>query len=202
VPLGTGTLFRIGNRHFVVSARHLFDGMDMDQLARVAIPEGPKGGIYTLGHAHVHRPKHSERQFDLALIEFLEAEAIDRLSSGWRFLTLENVAEPSDEGSFVLTGYPVVFTNAEGERVTGGLASVYTRRIRPPELTALADPVVDVDLFFAYMKMASLVEDGTPVEAPALLGASGGSLWEYREPTGGLWTPVSPPAGFGPLSAR
>jgi hypothetical protein len=36
---GTGTLFRINNRHFIVSARHVFES-NVDLLSNLALPDG------------------------------------------------------------------------------------------------------------------------------------------------------------------
>src|SRR5215203_3470526 len=66
-PRGTGTLFEVGGRHLVVTARHLFDGLDAAALNDFCLPEGPKGGVFTLGHCDLHRPK--EPHLDIAFLE-------------------------------------------------------------------------------------------------------------------------------------
>ena len=181
IPRGTGTLFEVGDRQLVVTAKHLFDELEPDDLERFCVPEGPRGGIFTVGNCDLHRPK--EGHVDIAFLEFKERETIERMRTGWRFLTMENVADASPTGDFVLTGYPEPFTIREGSSIVGGLASVYTQRIAvPADLPFSAAPIIEGlnDLFFAYTETATL-GDGTTIPSPVLLGASGGSLWEYCE---------------------
>ena len=46
--LATGTLFKVENRSFIITARHIFD--DLPDPTRLAYPENPtRGGLFTLG---------------------------------------------------------------------------------------------------------------------------------------------------------
>ena len=70
---GTGTLFTIAQRYFLVTASHLFDGKD---LARFVIPSNPiwDPNPYTLGRCTLIKP--SEDFVDIAVLELLEPQTL------------------------------------------------------------------------------------------------------------------------------
>src|SRR5688500_9164027 len=46
IPQGTGTLFRINDRHFIITARHVFK-TDPDLLSHLAVPDDLETGRFT-----------------------------------------------------------------------------------------------------------------------------------------------------------
>lgn len=144
---GTGTLFEIDGRPFVVTARHLFDKDDDEAEApdptRFAFPEHPfKGGLHTFGDFGLFRP--TEKHIDIAVMELRCAATITKLRSSWQFLSLANVASPSrvtEDGAFFLAGYPAALTKPGGDWLRGALVTAYTQRL--PEIPVEAKkPVV------------------------------------------------------------
>src|SRR5437016_3408558 len=125
----TVTLFKIAGRVFVITARHIFD--DLPDWTKLAFPENPlKGRLYTFGDLDVFRPK--KRAFDIAILEIQDDKTIMRLTDGWRFLSLANVALPSTttpDGSFFLCGYPRLQTTMSNGWLHTTPATVYTQRI-------------------------------------------------------------------------
>jgi hypothetical protein len=84
--IGTGTLFCIADRHFIVTAQHIFDNIDPK---KIAYPETPRGITpYTLGNYQIVTTT-TGPDFDIALVELLEGETISRLKSGWQFPLIE-----------------------------------------------------------------------------------------------------------------
>jgi hypothetical protein len=185
--VGTGTLFMLAERYFLVTAAHLFENTDP---ARFAIPSNPirDPNPSTLGRYHLFKP--TVDFFDVAVLELLESPTIEKIKVGWRVLGLENTARASPQGTFALCGYPSERARFVGTHLIGGsLITAYSERM--PEIPESAKrPVIpDLDLFFHYDVQATGI-DGKPVATPHLGGTSGASVWEYREPDRNtLWTP-------------
>jgi hypothetical protein len=185
--LATGTLFKIGGRVFLITARHVFD--DLPDLTRLAYPEDPiRGGLYTLGSFTVLKP--TAEHVDVAAVELKSPETVQRLEANWQFLSLDNVAAPSlvtGDGAFFVSGYPGSLTKTEAGWTTGKLATAYTQRLPYPPAEAALPVVPELDLFFEYGHDATSVT-GAPVKTPELPGVSGASVWELRT-VNGVWTP-------------
>ncbi len=137
VPLGTGTLFEVGERAFIVCARHLFDDMDGGLLQSIAVPEGPRGAIVEIAPVELFRPSYGERHLDIALIELKDPDVIALLKRSWRFLSLSDVAEAPSSGQFVLSAYPQLECLAEKDQRTLFDPGISTVR-EVARLTALA----------------------------------------------------------------
>lgn len=183
--LGTGTLFKIGGHSLVVTAGHLFDDKRLD-LSNLAYPLTPiKSELFTFGDLELYRP--DIPSIDIAVLDLKSENTISRLNSGWQFLSIENVAPPSNQGTFFLSGYPAQHTKNIGSWLSGRFAIVYTERI--PHIPDSAAKPVDatLDLFFTYGKEAETL-DGKTITTPELPGTSGGSVWEYKVPQEALWT--------------
>ena len=185
--LATGTLFKVDGRAFLITARHVFD--DLPDLTRLAFPENPvRGGLFTFGSFTVLKPR--EKYIDVAAVELTSGDTIARLEAGWQFLSLDNVAAPSEvtaDGAFFVAGYPASLTTTESGWTKGRLATAYTQRLPVIPSEAAAPVVPELDLFFDYGHDAVSVA-GEPVRTPQLPGVSGASIWELR-PVSGLWTP-------------
>lgn len=185
--VGTGTLFTVADRYFLVTAAHLFDRTDP---ARFAVPSNPirDPNPSTLGRYELYRPK--EDFVDIAVLELLESATIDKVKTGWRILTLRNVWRASARGVFALCGYPSARARRVGTHLIGGsLMTAYSERM--PNVPENAEQPVhpELDLFFYYDLEATGI-DGKPLKTPHLGGTSGASVWEYREPAGNaIWTP-------------
>jgi hypothetical protein len=183
--IGTGTLFTVDRRLFLVTARHLFDNQD---LTRFSIPAPPDPQLHTLGEFNLLRP--TEEVIDVAVLELKANTTINRLTSGWwRPLTLENVAPASQQGLFALCGYPSERAVVRGGLIGGSLITAYTERVLPIPPEAEPPIIPNLDLFFHYDAQAIDLK-GKAIATPHLGGCSGASIWEYREPKGILfWTP-------------
>lgn len=185
--LATGTLFKVDDRSFLITARHIFD--NLSDLTRLAYPENPiHGGLFTFGSFTVLKP--NEEHIDVAAVELKSAETIARLEANWQFLSLQNVAAPSavtGDGAFFVSGYPSSLTKTEFGWTKGKLATAYTQRLPIPPIEARPPVSPDLDLFFDYGHEATSVL-GEAIKTPELPGVSGASIWELR-PVSGVWTP-------------
>lgn len=193
--VGTGTLFRIDDRHFIVTARHLFDTYDPEKIAYQGRRDETTA-LFTIGISRVVKPITPIP--DAAVIEILEDVTRIRLSTGWAFLTLDNVAPPSADGLFALMGYPEFTIHSELWAPPKGIVYSTSRIVHPAREAPDVNP--ETDLFFEYGTMA--VAGNQEVEAPELQGTSGGSVWEYVDLDGGIWAPEKVVRVVGVQSAR
>ena len=190
IPQGTGTLFRIDNRYFIITARHVFD-TDKSRLECLAIPIALTSKEFIrIGSATYYVP---DRDFiDVAVIEITHGDTISAAAHHWDFLTLDNVKTSLPTSSVWLTGYPedkVEFT----QRTTLSFepVTIQTDLLKqvPPDAKK---PVYEgLDLFFHYEHEAEALGKGVQ-PTPKLPGVSGASIWEVvGEPTEGeTWVPV------------
>jgi hypothetical protein len=182
--LGTSTLVDLDGRLLLVTAKHLFDGLDCRKLA---FPSNPlKSDIWTLGN--VERIEPLEEHLDAAVLVVMSEQTASILRAGWRPVTLSAVAAPSASGDFVLSGFPADLTSNTPEYLRGKMLSIYTDRL--PAVPGNADsPVLpSIDLFF-LCDDSSVTLDGKPQELPRLQGTSGAGVWQVvAPPPGELWT--------------
>ena len=194
---GSATLFSLNGRHFLITARHIFDEIDPIQLA---FPEKLTAAqIFTFGTLNVYTPE--DPRFDIAVVEILDRETIERLRLGWQFLSQENIGRPTAGGTFFLSGYPASLTTSGPTWLSGKLFTVYTSRILqiPDEAERPVD--MSVDLFFDYGESANDLHHQA-VDTPKLQGASGCSIWEYdRHGKRDFWTPENTTKMVGVQSA-
>lgn len=191
--IGTGTLFDISGRIIIVTAKHIFVGEDLRAVAIPARPEGPKTD-YIGGHRLiVHREKDGHSP-DVCIIE-VENETLARhIVNTWTVLKLEDTAEASADGRFVVCGFPSQLIEPIGAsnsaNLLGTLLAFYTNRIPPPS-NALAPVNPELDLFFNHEGKVKLIS-GAPSDSPRFQGVSGASIWQILPaPQGSFWTPQS-----------
>ncbi|MCA8043593.1 hypothetical protein [Burkholderia seminalis] len=186
--LATGTLFKIDERAFLITARHIFD--DVQDASKLAYPENPlRGGLYTFGSINILKP--TEEHIDVAAIELLSPETVQRLNANWKFLGLANVASASmttSDGSCFVSGYPESLTQNVQGWTKGKFVTAYTQRFHdvPPE--ARLPVIPDLDLFFDYSDEGTSIT-GETVQTPELPGVSGASIWELVSSTSSVWSP-------------
>jgi hypothetical protein len=186
--VASGTLFKIAERSFVITARHIFD--EVSDFKLLAFPENPyKGSLHTFGDIKVYKPK--EEHIDVAVIELHDPATVARLNAGWQFLTSENVAPPStnpDDGGVFVSGYPVSLTSESNGWTHGQFVTAFTQRLPVVPPQAKKPVIEDLDLFFDYGHQAQSLE-GETVLTPELPGVSGASIWEITHPTSTIWSP-------------
>jgi hypothetical protein len=177
--VATGTLFEIANRHFIVTARHIFDDFAPECIA---YPERLNKIVRrTLGISRLVKP--DTEKIDVAVIEVHEETTREKLISGWQFLTLDNVAPATSNGTFALMGYP----SQLAERIPpAGIVYGSDRILVPPPTARNVNP--EIDLFFEHGK--TVFKEGREVNPPDLRGTSGASVWEFGNSEGGLWAPT------------
>lgn len=189
--LATGTLFKIGTDHFVITARHVFD--DCVDPKKIAYPEAPKkGSIHTFGDYELIKP--TEAHIDVAAMHLKDEETIERLNATWQFLSLNNIAMPrsnAPDGTTFVAGYPAKLTGTIDDFLAAKFVTVYTQQLPVAPEEAESPVIAELDYFFDYARTATTVA-GVEIDTPKLPGVSGASVWqEYDGLAGSVWTPES-----------
>lgn len=185
---GTGTLFRVHDRSFLITASHVFDdGIDPNAIA---MPTDPiSGSIVTLGPATIFRP--AEANIDVAAVELKCEETIARLSANWHFLGIENLANKyASAEHYVMCGYPKQMTTSSIDNVVARPVTFFSHTLANIPEAAKRPIVSDLDLFLEYGRDAVAIS-GTDVDTPDLEGVSGASVWSLstRPTQDPVWTP-------------
>jgi hypothetical protein len=196
--LGTGTLFNIEGRSFIVTADHNLkedpddpDSPDID-LTTIAYPSSlqaslsasvgsrrsrPKpAALNTLGPFDLFRPRKPSR-LDVAVLELKGDATVKRLHDSWSFLTLANIGTPANCTTFILAGY--LFEGATFENGIVGQV-VLSLQTNPLHYTPEVEfPDSKFDQF--YYLPESLEAGDPPRRVTSLKGLSGASIWSYTD---------------------
>ncbi|PVE22710.1 hypothetical protein DC522_19395 [Microvirga sp. KLBC 81] len=81
--VGTGTLFDHGGRLLLITARHIFDEINPEDLV---IPSTQSRELHGIGPYELHRA--DNKDIDIAIVELRHPPTIERARAGWRVLTL------------------------------------------------------------------------------------------------------------------
>ena len=187
--IGTGSFFRIRNRYFLVTAAHVVEGFESDEIA---VPSANKRNaqIQRVGGSSLYKPPQSESNLlDLAVLEIIEPSTISAIRSGWQMLGLENVGETENSEFFVSIGYPSEIAKLNGKKFQFNILGIISKHLESvPENAALpVDPRIDM---FFELSNSSFDIKGNPVTPPPLQGASGCSIWAISgEKDTKIWLP-------------
>ena len=161
--IGTGTLFDVSGRIFIVTAKHIFDNEGLKAVTIPARPEGPKTD-YIGGRQLIVHGKKDGHAPDVCVIEVENITLAQHIASTWTVLKLEDTVEASTDGRFVVCGFPSQLIGpvnaADSTNLLGTLLAFYTNRIPPPS-NALAPVNPALDLFFNHEGTVKLIS-GAP----------------------------------------
>lgn len=184
--VGAGTLLSIGERCFLITAAHIFDGHHPEDLS---FPETPFGNApMKFGALELHMPDMAG--LDVAVLELNDAVIIEHLKTNWHFASPASIAIPTDDEWVVLGGYPTALLDAHKGNLRGTLLVFYSTRIK--EMPEDARPVPDAHIDLFYHCGLEAICGTEVVKVPALPGVSGASIWQLSEKDASIfWTPQS-----------
>jgi hypothetical protein len=176
--LGTGTLFTVGGRYFIITASHIFEGkVDVNSIG---VPLNTRRAeIVTFGPSTIYRPL--LKSIDVAVIELRDPPRIAQFEEEYRFLTTNHLGRfHPTQTTFVIAGYPEALSSESAEWLISKPTTFVTSYLpRPPSSVVLTEPIdPQFDLFFDYRREAEKL-NGNAIATPALEGVSGASVWAF-----------------------
>jgi hypothetical protein len=175
---GTGTLFRIDDARFLVTAAHVVDARsDHTDLFLTSGVKGEKGIPLPDGGFKVPDPH------DIAVVK-LSDETVKSLGPR-RFLCLADVdltAKPVKPGYFHVFGYPLDSSRYEYSRAVVSLNPfLQLTKLYQGETLTLENYDPDHHMVLRVERMHAVSTDGEPASIPgSLAGISGSSLWQIH----------------------
>ena len=172
--MGTGTLFCIGERHFLVSAGHVFDEIEKRGESPSIWYGDPPAPLPLVGSLYT-----SSAPTDLAALQ-LDEKIVAGLADR-RFLTLADVDLRPDLGNgwYFLHGYP--FTNAHTSKdLLTTLQTDFTYRtgLYGGSTSGFRSYDPGLHILVGYDGETRLADDGSLADFPKSLGGiSGSSVW-------------------------
>jgi hypothetical protein len=178
--IGTGTLFKVAGKHFLVTAAHTLDHFEPAGWSYPAHPL--RGEIRLLGPSTYYRI--DDQTDDITVVELQSKETIAQLEKEWRFHTLDSIWLPDySADSIIVAGYPSIRAKFDGRDLSGRMfvlkSQLYEKT--PPEAFDSKDPMTPGVDFFVKHKDAINEVTGENVSMETLRGMSGSSIWAYRK---------------------
>jgi hypothetical protein len=159
--LGTAVLFRHHNRHFLLTAKHLFEHFEGRRFPYEGLvgPTTRKQGIPRgLGNIQVYEPKGQDADFlDVIAIELLDAELVGLIKQTWSFITPDDFALPNGDSTYIVAGFPKEKGTPDGGEYRGRTSHAADLERHDP----------NVDLFCKYdTTAADFYNNNETVESP------------------------------------
>ena len=176
--LATGTLFERKGHRCIATAKHVFEGIKREN---VAIPEAPQqSALMTLGEFDLYLPQDTAfADFDVAVVHLKSDSVLSKLANNWRFVGEQHVKLPSQQGTFVVAGFPGELSNSSEVTLSTQPMTVFSQRMTETPPNARPPVNMAVDMFF-YLDKAGTTAGGKEQKIPSFPGMSGASVWQYH----------------------
>jgi hypothetical protein len=182
---GTGTLFSIGSRYFVLSAAHVLDfpGIHNVPYYVPSADEGEPVGLKIIQIVSSPLPKRADRDndpFDIGVAE-LHADTAVRLTPYWRFARLMelDIATPPLQAYYYVLGFPISMTQSDSVARTSNVRAL-------SYVTGLYDGERDSSTSGAELLLDYPEENqdtaGRLTAVPNPKGISGCGIWRLLNP--------------------
>jgi hypothetical protein len=188
--LATGTFMERNGQLVLITARHILDGVCLEDLA---ISESWQGsGLYTLGPLEVIRPiDMPDSEIDVVALVIKGSETQTRVKKGWRVIP-PTVAFDTDNstGKYLVVGYPSASMNGNLTKIKSPPPLVIETELLH-NVPADADKPINVklDIFLSHSPDVA-ISHNCEEESPHPCGMSGGGIWQIVLPsTQSVWTP-------------
>lgn len=191
----TGVLLQVGDKHFILTAAHVFDAFPMRPIP-VNITDGVVGNsLFPVGDVTLRRSptampgrRLKDDPFDICVCD-ISNETADKIVAGQQFRFLElKEAEPWGEndthGWYMVLGFPTKLNEEDvGPNVLGSVGCAYGTFIYLGErgMNPLKHHVPDVQILMDYGPDTTCDDDGKSVSPPPPYGMSGGGMWRVAD---------------------
>lgn len=191
--LGTGCLFEIDGRVFLISAAHVVGRLtDRKTAERVGIRARYEGGsVMTIVRGQVSAAM--DDAIDVAVVELLDADLIETLRQGWVFLRLDNIAAyRRTHDCYYVVGYPSELSRKNEAAVVGQPIGMIVSAHEGPTLKKATPAPTGDDLLLEFPD--EIYEGREALDrVPDPHGMSGSAVWAVmpESSTGSVWSPES-----------
>ncbi len=186
--IASGTFFGLGDRIFLVTARHVID----DHAAQLfAFPTAPRAAeLVSLGDVDILKPSDDQDFIDVAVLELTSEIAKRHARNGWRILQPHTFQSCPASGTFLFFGYPAATITKGANRLQATPIALFAETLASPPDAAQQPIYSNIDLFFDH-PTTSIDTYGNVGETPNLKGMSGCSVWAIGDvDTDKFWTPA------------
>jgi hypothetical protein len=179
MQFGTGTLFDVDGRKFLVTAAHVFDKAESEDYALAIVTGDHRAG----GSGLIPISGNWWRTPNIADVAIVEIAADQFIGHDINFLTLDSVHTDDDiaDGWFYVHGYPAVESNLSRDWATLAVTSFTCRTSLYHGSTSSLDGYNDDYHVLLSLSKSTLVhsDDDSKAKAPeSLKGISGSSIWQ------------------------
>lgn len=181
VQCGTGTLFRIGDRHFLISAAHVVETMNKAGAWAFTGDFVADGSVVPRVRLNGSRASLMVGNHDLAMIE-LAPEFLAKIPNR-RFLTLLDFAydRPGEGDEYMVFGFPAELSNATDEDVLQQTGILFPTTCVPVGDRLLENYESRIHLLFNLPRNVT-DQDGMAMPK-SLEGISGCAVWRFLRGT-------------------
>jgi hypothetical protein len=184
----TGTFVETGGKLFLLTARHVLDQCDSENIAIACSPSGSK--LFTLGNLIVHKPEDmDDGEIDIVGLEMQDQEIVDKINSEWRVVGMAIGGHQNISEKKLLVGFPSDKLDKNGFNLFGKPIAFSCSLCDPVSENAKKPIKPELDLFLEFPTSA-VEKGGKSVEVNRIRGMSGCAIWEIHEPLNNeIWTP-------------
>ena len=186
--LATGIFIRSQNKLFLLTARHILEGCNPENIAIARSPTGSQ--LLTLGISDLYKPVDCHYiDTDIVCIEIKEPNVIKIVKEGWRTVDVSIGMDPKPDATTLLVGYPSATLAKNGMTLRGKPTSFITSVMDEVPKQASQPVKPELDLFLV-LKNKSVSLSGEHFDSPAIRGMSGCAIWQFSElQDTKLWVP-------------
>lgn len=201
ISLGSCVLFRHGDRHFFLTALHLFD--EYDEETHSCFPyENLVGPLSKqevsppeLGRISVHsidgKDAAEAKLLDILAIELFEESFVEGIKRHWDFITIEQFALPRSDSPYFVSGFPKEREKKFGENVGASLMFLQTEETdEVPEAIESYDARYDTVLKYDP-ETFDFQRNNAPMKSPFVGGVSGGPIFRVADERPSFWSAKS-----------
>ncbi|NPV24509.1 hypothetical protein [Bradyrhizobium aeschynomenes] len=201
ISVGSCVLFRHEDRHFLLTALHLFEEYDKETHTRFPY-EGLVGPLSMrdvsppeLGQIHVHTIDDNEaeeaKRLDIVAIELLEESFLQGIKQHWSFITIDHFALPRSDSPYFVSGFPREREKKFGEAIGASLLFLQTE-----EADHVPDAIEDYDSRYDVVlkydpETLNFHDNNAPVKSPFVGGVSGGPIFRVADDKPLFWSAKS-----------
>lgn len=183
---GTGTLLEHGDRLYLLTARHTFDGVPAEQIK---VPDNPYGpGLVALWPFEIIE---SEDDVDDVIVLKLNKDCTKRLRSAWTTIPLAQCADMDldEDHALAVAGYPSKAGVRDGNMIGGTFVVSYTDIMVEAPVGAEGPLRPTFDMFLRYEATGTRSDD-IVMASPRMGGVSGAAIWDIKLPdVDSMWAP-------------